>query len=125
LEIAMRYRTLSANGDMSFGADSANFLVNTPATVAQAIRTRLKLFTGEWFLDLTAGMPWMQQVIGKGTAGEYDTAIQLCILQTQGVTGISSYSSVANATTRPLTVTVSVDTVYGSTNDLVVLLGAS
>ncbi len=96
----MRYRALDANLDYSFGQGSANFLVNSPACVAQRVRTRLGLWQGTWFLDNTAGIPWLQDVIGKNTGPIYDLAIQQYILATPGVSSINGYSSSLNRATR-------------------------
>ena len=111
----MRYRALTPTGDMTFGKGSQNFLINSPAMVAQKVRTRLKLFTGEWFLDLTEGTPWGTEVLGTDTQNTYDIAIRDRILETEGVTSIVSYSSTFNAVTRNLTVTATIDTLYGQT----------
>lgn len=109
----MRYRALDANGDMQFGNGASNFLVNSPAAVGQAVLTRLKLLTGEWFLDVTEGTPYATQILGKNTSATYDTAIRSRILGTQGVSGIASYSSSLNPTTRALSITATIDTIYG------------
>ena len=111
----MRYRKLDAEGDYVFGGGAADFLVNTPEAVAQAVLTRLRLLRGEWFLDTTAGMPWDTDVLGKYTSGKYDAAIRMCILGTQGVTELTSYSSTADPETRVLTVTATINTIYGTT----------
>lgn len=112
----MRYRALDANGDYTFGQGQANFLVNSPAAVAQLVATRLRLWTGEWFLDVTDGTPWLQDVIGKGTGPIYDLAIQQRILGTQGVTSINGYSSSLNRATRKLAISVTeLVTIYGKT----------
>jgi hypothetical protein len=111
----MRIRQMDANGDMTFGQSSANFLVNTPAAVAQACTTRLGLWTKEWFLDLTAGTPYMTDVLGTGTQALYDAAIQERILGTPGMIGLEAYSSSFDGTTRQLTVSVIGVTQYGTT----------
>ena len=87
----MRVRAL-VNGHMTFGRGATNFLVNSPAAVAQLVQSRLLLFTGEWYLDKTVGMPWGTQVLGKNTGATYDLAIRQCILNTEGVLSIVSYS---------------------------------
>lgn len=110
----MRYRSLDENGDYTFGVNNTNFLVNAPAAVAQAIKTRLGLIQGEWFLDQTAGTPY-KQILGKGTDATRDLAIRQVIIETQGVTGISSYASSLNLTTRKFSVAAIVDTIYGPT----------
>jgi hypothetical protein len=114
----MRVRAQDANSDFSFGRGAANFLVNSPAAVAQLVLTGLELLQGEWFLDKTAGMPWTQSVVGTGTKPLYDLAIQNQILNTQGVTGIENYSSSLDPVARKLTIpnTVVINTLFGSIN---------
>jgi hypothetical protein len=109
----MRYRALTEEGDYSFGLGPSEFLVNTPATVAQAILTGLLLHQGEFFLNLLAGMPWETQVLGYDTQSLYDAAIKNQILGTQGVLSIASYSSTLNPKTRNLQVNGIANTIYG------------
>lgn len=109
----MRYAALDVNGDMIFGQGSADFLVDSPACVQQAILTGLKLWQGEWFLDTTAGMPWATQVLGFSSETAYDQAIKSQVLNTIGVTGISTYSSSLDTETRNLTVQINVETIFG------------
>lgn len=89
----MRVRALSATGDYTFGQSQANFLVDSSAAVAQLVRTNLLLLQGEWFLDVTYGMPWFQGVLGVGTKNVYDMLIQANVLSTPGVSKILNYSS--------------------------------
>lgn len=111
----MRYRKQDANGDYVFGGSANDFLVNSPDAVAQAVLTRLRLLQGEWFLDTTVGVPWSAQVLGKNTQGTADASIRSCILGTTGVTEITAYSSSLDSSTRKLSVTVTIDTLYGAT----------
>lgn len=107
----MRYRALTSAGDYSFGQGNANFLINSPAAVAQAVKTRLLLMTGEWFLDNTDGTPYSTEILGTGTGPLYDQAIRERILETQGVTGIVLYSS--QVLNRKLSVAATITTIYG------------
>ena len=113
----MRYRALDSNLDYVIGRQ---FLTNTPAAVAQAILTNLKLWQGEWFLDVTAGVPYLQSILGRQSMNP-DSYIKAQILQTTGVTGITSYSSSLNPTTRAYAVNATVQTQYGATQVAVVL----
>lgn len=106
---------MTVDGDYVFGHQQNDFYRDQPEAVAQAVQTRLKLFTGEWFLDVTDGTPWTTQVLDKYTKDQYDAAIQDRILGTQGVTQITNYSSSVNTTTRTLTVNATVETLYGTT----------
>jgi hypothetical protein len=109
----MIYRKLDTFGDYTFGRGASNFLVDSPAAVAQAISTRLKLIQGEWFLDIQAGVPYNTQVLGFGTIPYYDFAIKDAILNTPGVSSIINYSSYID--NRNVTITATVDTIYGQT----------
>ncbi|MFY2645669.1 MULTISPECIES: hypothetical protein [Achromobacter] len=111
----MRYRKLTADGDYSFGQQQADFYRDTPDAVAQAVLTRLQLFTGQWFLDNTEGTPWRTEVLGKYTQDSYDSVIQARILDTQGVTQIDAYSSTRDADNRVLSVAATISTAYGQT----------
>jgi hypothetical protein len=111
----MRVRALDADGDMTFGRGSGNFLVDTPAAVAQCIVTRLALRQGEWWLDPTAGVAWDTQILGTGTATLRDLAIKEAVLGTPGVLSIDAYASVVDPATRAMSVQMTMTTKYGST----------
>ncbi|CAB3729315.1 hypothetical protein LMG3458_04690 [Achromobacter deleyi] len=110
----MRYRKMDANGDYSFGGQQADFHRDTPEAVAQAVKTRLMLLRGEWFLDTSEGMPWRTEVLGKRFEASYDGAIRERILGTPGVTGIAEYSSRLDAESRALAVAATISTLYGT-----------
>jgi hypothetical protein len=110
----MRYRKMTVDGDYQWGHQQNDFYRDQSQAVAQAVQTRLNLFSGEWFLDVTDGTPWTTQVLDKYTKDQYDAAIQDRILGTQGVTQITNYSSSANTATRKLTVAATVETQYGT-----------
>ena len=109
----MRYRGLDANGDMNFGQQQANFLRNSPATVAQSIMTRLRLWFGEWFLDTTAGTPYQQAALGTNKQETIEPAIRSRILDGEGVLEILEFNLVVDSENRKVTITGLVDTIYG------------
>lgn len=111
----MRYRKLDAAGDMSFGKGQADFHINVPEAPAQAVKTRLALWVGDWFLDLAEGMAWKTKVLGKYTGPTRDVVVRARILGTQGVTAITAYSSNLDRDTRAFSANVSITTVYGET----------
>jgi hypothetical protein len=120
----MRYRKKDKNWDRQFGRGLSDFWRDTPEAVGQAIKSRLWLFRGEWFLDVTEGMPWggfplnqdvviQGQVLGRSTEQTRDMAIKVCVLDTQGVQSITNYSSDLDPNSRRFTVRMTVTTVYG------------
>lgn len=109
----MKYRRLDENGDMVIGHGDADYLRDTPECVAQAVLTRLRLWRGEWFLDVTEGTPYVPAVLGMHTKQSYDFAIRQRVLETEGVTNIEEYESFVNSESRSLTVNIRINTVYG------------
>lgn len=105
----MRYRKLDPDGDYMVNT----FLQDTPECVGQAIGTRLRLWSGQWFLDTTEGTAYETRVLGKYTGNLYDPEIKERILGTPGVLELVSYSSNRDATTRKLTIAATVSTIYG------------
>lgn len=110
----MRYRKLDKNGDYSFGHSRQDFYIDNPDAVAQAVRTTLLLIQGEWFLDITAGTPYFNQILQENTRLLYDSAIKDTIQGVQGVTGIVAYSSNLRTVTRSLVVSVTISTQFGN-----------
>jgi len=107
----MKYRKLDNWGDYTIGKP---WLVNSPDAVAQAVLTRLRLWRGEWFLDSTDGTPYSQDVLGKLYASRTpEVAIKQRILGTPGVTAITAFTSRFDGDSRQLTVSATIDTVYG------------
>lgn len=110
----MKYRRLDPAGDCTLGHNAADYLIDSPECVAQAVVTRLRLLAGEWFLDLTEGVPYQGRVLGKHTPGSYNPLIRARILGTEGVTEITFYEAIYNSETRHLTVNATIATVYGN-----------
>lgn len=108
----MKYRKLDADGDYTLGT-GADFYTDQPEGVAQAVLTRLRLFSGEWFLDITDGTPWRTEVLGKYSQATYDTVVKQRILSTPGVNLIIGYSSSFDSSTRKLSINAKINTIYG------------
>jgi len=112
----MRVRKMSANGDMTFGGGQTNFWINVPDAVAQAVKTRLALRLGEWFLDTSDGTPWNTRVLGKYTGSVRDATLRARILGTPNLTKITVYSSSVNRDSRAYSVNLIADTSFGKIN---------
>lgn len=111
----MRYRREDDDGDYTFGQGDDTWLINSPGTVAQAIKTRFLLWYGQWFLDTTEGTPWIQSVLGKQKPETYNLAIRQRILETRGVNSIQSFDTTLNTSSRRVVFTATIDTIYGTT----------
>lgn len=89
--------SLSSTGsephDLHLDSDGGLAVVVDGEAVGQHVRQRLMTFSGEWFLDVDAGVTWLTDILG----GKYDPVIAETltkseILETDGVTEIESFS---------------------------------
>lgn len=112
----MRYRKQDESGDYRFGAGLNDFYIDSAEAVAQAIDSRLKLWMGEWFADTADGTGWSQAILGKQSKNLYELTLRQRVLETPGVTSIENFQSSLNSENRYLTVSMTVNTVYGQTS---------
>jgi hypothetical protein len=119
-EAILVFRVLKedADGDLVYGSGN-DFLVDSPEAVGQAIKNRLLLWQGEWFLDLAAGTPWAQQILGFQAQSTRDIALRQVILGTPFVTSLLNFSSNLDAR-RGLSVSCQVDTAFGVSGQIFV-----
>lgn len=108
----MRYRRLDNEGDYTFGAGGSDMLTDIEAC-AQSIRTRLWLLFGEWWEDLTDGLPLFQKILAQRDINIASEAIHNRILGTPHVRDIIYFSADWNNEQRHLLISCVVDTDYG------------
>ena len=107
----MTVRRLDENGDIV--TQGTQFLTGIEE-IEQTIRTRLRLFLGEYFRDISDGTPWFEQILGKGTSmSAREAALRNRILRTPGVVRLTSFSTDFNVDTRKYTVTAGALTTFG------------
>lgn len=83
--------------------------------IAQTIRTRLRLFYGEYFRNITIGTPWFQVILDKNaTLAQRDAAIKRIIIQTEGVLQLLKFETDYILATRSYTVSAEVLTATGA-----------
>lgn len=111
----VRYRKFDANDDYSFGQGPQDFYINSPEAVGQSVLTRLRLWKGDWFLDTSVGTPYLTEILGKVPQEIADQAIQDVVLNTVGVLGLSAYFSSYDSAKRTLSVSMTINTDFGST----------
>ncbi|CAI8993172.1 hypothetical protein [Pseudomonas sp. IT-P218] len=114
----MTVRKLDADGDLALGAQE--FLSGYSAEeVAQNVRTRLKFFLGEWFLDTTDGTDWFGGVLGKGSVlSSRESVIRRRILLTPGCAGMTAFSVTTDIATRELTVSATIVSQSGDSAEI-------
>lgn len=99
---------IAAPGDMR--------LVDGAARVAQQIKVTLLMFLGEWFLDTTFGVPYLEEVLVKNPkfAG-INALLRARIIDVPGVERIRTMSFDFDRQRRTLAVTFNAETPFGLT----------
>jgi hypothetical protein len=107
----MTVRALDENGDIK---TSGVQFISGQDEIAQTITTRLKLFSGEYFRNITDGTPWFDIILPKNTSLSLkDSFIKSRIAETNGVRGLLSYSSNYDIDLRKYSVSSEVLTEFG------------
>ena len=92
---------LIVNGDL--------VLTSKSEAVKQHLSQRLKMFVGEWFLDLSEGVPYYQNILIKNpNPNIIDGLLKDTILSTPGVDELLSFNLDFDAGLRKLTVDFSI-----------------
>lgn len=107
-------RRLDSNFDMTFGSGLQNYAADAEA-VAQNIRVKFQFLLGEWFLDTTYGIPYLQNfVVPPPDLAFVEATLKQAALEEFGVQEIDGFQISFDHSTRVCTVFVSVVTVYGT-----------
>lgn len=109
-------RALNSNNDI-FIADNGQFETSEDgAEVLQHVRTRLLAYTNEWFLDLTSGTPYFEQIFVKpANLVSIELILKRRILNTPGVLRLISFDmDYIGEGIRRLTVDFAAETTFGN-----------
>ena len=108
----MTVRKLDDAGDI---ATSGEQFIGATEEIAQTVRTRLKLFLGEYFRNINDGVPWFQQILGKGQSlSVKDVIIKRRILQTPGVIAVFDFTTDFDLQLRKYSVSTGIVTEFGN-----------
>jgi hypothetical protein len=106
---------LSNTRDLYFNAENDFRLINGINYVGQRVGTRLRWFLGEWYLNITLGVPYFQEILipnpNEISVVDY---IKQQILSTDGIESIESFNvNFDTGNNRVLQISFSAITNYG------------
>jgi len=100
----------------------AIWTINGADKVAQEVKINLLAFLGEWFLDVTFGVPYLEDILVKNPhMPSIETIFRFHILDVPHVTLITSFNMTWDRARRTLTVNFAANTDYGPIKDSVIL----
>jgi len=106
-------RALDSNNDLI--VHNGQFvIVKNGAEIVQHVRTRLLFYANEWFLDLSSGIPYFEQIFVRPVnLGNVESIFKTAILQTPGVDSLINFSMVyEGGSVRKLSVDFEAKTVH-------------
>lgn len=113
----MIVRRIDGAGDPVFGR--ATSMVRDSEAVAATLGMAMRLFVGEWFLDQSAGLPWLD---GNADLPALGAQVKQLILANDGVSALLSFDLSLDHETRRLSVRATVSDVYGTTIPLTLVI---
>lgn len=119
----MRVSGIDASGDFRFGKGKAVYKTASKA-ISQNVVTRLRSFTNDWFLDVDAGINWIQLLGNRRTERRILRAIERTVLQTEGVLSIDRLRIVGRDDSRGVTIDLRYTDAYNQTTSDTVELPA-
>ena len=87
---------VTADNDLAIINNNFALTVNdSDAEIEQRLRQNLQTFLGEWFLDITIGVPYLQLVYVKGVAAILiESAFKDIITDTPGVVALTQFEPI-------------------------------
>lgn len=115
---------LTSDGDISISATGRTSMASGLTAAVQGARARMSLIRGEWFLNLGAGVPYLERDGVKASEAllgqvyspvKVRTEMRKAILSTPGITEILVLTVELDPATRAVTVTWQARTTFGDT----------
>ena len=106
--------TLDSTGDLFL--DEIDLVLNSgQEAIQQHMSQRLRTFVGEWFLNLTVGVPYYQQILVKNPDPVIvDSVLKKEIIDTPGTKRLLDFDLDVDTTSRLLTLAFKAETIEGS-----------
>ena len=99
----MQVSGLDKNLDWRFGKGRAVYNRDSKA-IAQNVLTRLRSFKGDWYLNVTFGINWIELLGNLGTENRLLRAVESTVLQTDGVISIQRLGIIRRNANRGVTI---------------------
>ena len=99
----MQVSGLDKDLDWRFGKGRAVYKRDS-AAIAQSVLTRLRSFRGDWYLNVTFGINWIELLGNLGTENRLLRAVESTVLQTDGVISIQRLGIIRRNANRGVTI---------------------
>jgi len=86
---------LTKGGDIDLTSGRVTLLPTEQESTTQRLLIKLKTYRGEWYLDISQGIPYFQRIFQRGgnVKSVADTVIKNAIQNDEGVISLDSFES--------------------------------
>lgn len=86
---------LNLEGDIDITSGRLNLIKSEASLAAQRLKIKFGLFLGEWFLDLSQGVPYLQNILRRGSQSKEvaDSIFTSIILNDPSISSLNSFES--------------------------------
>lgn len=113
---------LSEDGDLALDLMGATRLIGGAQRVRQQVEITLRAFFGEWFLDTSFGVPYLEEILTKSPdRASIEAVLRSRIVDVPGVTAVRRLDLEMDRTARALRVTFEAETAEGLAGGFVTL----
>lgn len=85
---------LNKSGDLDITDGDFSLITDKDEFIAQSLSIRLATVKGEWYLDITQGIPYLKEILRKGVPKSFvDDVFRNAIKNTVGVNSIVKFES--------------------------------
>jgi hypothetical protein len=110
----MSVRAITSSGDWTFGCGRADYMTQSKE-ISQNVVTRLRSFTNDHFINVSAGNNWLQLFGSLGQQDKILRAVEASVMQTLGVVSISNIELTNLDYNRRATIKITYSDVYSQT----------
>lgn len=115
---------LGEDGDLAIGEDGGPYFTRGLPAIKQACYIAVSMIRGEWFLDLDAGVPWLERdgvdaataILGQRfDEGKVRREVRAALFSVPEVVDVPVLTATFNASTRKISVSWEATTAFGET----------
>lgn len=110
-EQTMKVSGLDRNNDWRFGRGHAVYIQDSDA-IRQNVATRIRSFAGDWFLDVTANIPWIELLGRRDSREQVLREVERVTLSTEGVVRILHIEIEHNRRDRVAVITLGFEDIF-------------
>lgn len=107
----MKVSGLDRNNDWRFGRGLAVYVQDSDA-IRQNVATRIRSFAGDWFLDVTANIPWIELLGRRDSREQVLREVERVTLSTEGVVRILHIEIEHNRRDRVAVITLGFEDIF-------------